>query len=147
MRRHFDMLAASRGAASLGLVALFAIAGVLVLTDPDDSQLAIGSALLILAAVYFFAMTAIGWACRPGGLLDGRFDFRAGSHGAAGFCIVSIFVCSGVLVLKDLWESSTAVGLSLLTVAALCAIGMVLSGLVDTASADDDESQLPGATG
>ena len=142
MRRRFDVLAASHGAASLGLVALFAIAGSLVLTEPTELPLAIGSGLLIVAAIYFVAMTTIGRTAPSGGLLDGRFNFRAGSHGAAGFCIVSMFACSGVMTLRDLWASSTALGLAMLTVGAGCAAGMVLFGLFGTTSADQDESKL-----
>ena len=139
MRERFDALAASHGAASLGLVALFAIAGSLVLAEPTEPTIAVGWALLVIAAIYLVAMTAIGKLARTGGFLDRRFNCRAGSHVAAGFCIAGIFACSGVLTLSDLWGNSTAVGLSLLTVSVGCAVGMASWGLICGSSADDKE--------
>jgi hypothetical protein len=93
--------------------------------------------LLVIAAVYFVAMVTIGKLARTGGLLDGRLNFRAGSHGAAGFCIVAIFAGSGILTLQEQWSSSFAWGLSLLTVSASCALGMVVFGRIGCGSAND----------
>lgn len=141
MRVRFDALSASQGAASLGLIASFAFAGFIVLTQPSDLSLAIGTALLLLAAVFLGAMLAIGSLARKGGYLDHHFNFQAGGHGASGFCIVGMFACSGVLTLKDLWDTSTALGVALLIISGGSAIGMALFGTVSCQSVDDSEAE------
>lgn len=108
-----------------------------------DPTLAIGAALLAIAAVYALAMTAIGKLARTGGLLHGRFDFRAGSHGAAGFCIVGVFACSGLLTLSDSWRNPNALGVALLAVSVGCAIGMVSWGVICRTSEDDTNVDAP----
>ena len=140
----FDVLSASQGAASLGLVSSFAIAGSIVLAQPTEPSTAIGTALLVIAAIYFVAMMAIGKLARSGGVLDSRFNFHAGSHGASGFCIVGMFACSGVLTLKDLWGDSTALGVALLIVGGGCAVGMALFGRISCSSGNDNESEFIG---
>jgi len=141
MRMRFDALSASHGAASLGLIASFAIAGSIVLTQPSDLPLAIGTALLLLAAIYLGAMLMIGTLARRGGYLDHHFNFQAGGHGASGFCIVCMFACSGVLTLKDLWDSSTALGAALLIISAGSTIGMALFGSISCRSVDDNDAE------
>ena len=139
MRMRFDALSASQGATSLGLITSFAFAGSIVLAEPRDLPLAIGTALLILAAIYLVAMLAMGRVARRGGCLDHRFNFQAGSRGASGFCIVGIFACSGILTLKDLWQNTTALGVSLLIISGGCTIGMIWFGLMDCSSGDDQQ--------
>ena len=141
MRRRFNALAASHGAASVGSTASFAIAGTTVLAEPTDPSIAIGSALLVIATIYFVAMMAIGKLAETGGFLDRHFNFRAGFHGTACFCFAVMLACLGVLTLSDLWSSLTALGLALLTVSFGCAVGTVSWGLIGNSSADD-ESKL-----
>jgi hypothetical protein len=135
VRDRFDALAASHGAASVGLIALFTISGAVVLVEPDESGILIGCALLFVAVLYLVAMTVIGRLARSGGLLEHRFDFRAGSHGAAGFCIAGIFACSGIFTLAHLWGDRAALGISLLTISGGCAVGMASWGLACRAPA------------
>ena len=134
MQQRFDVLAASHGAASIGLISLFAISGSLVLTEPAELRDAIGYGLLVVAVIYLVAMMIIGSLACAGGMLQRRFDFRAASHGAAGFCIVGLFACSGILTVENVWRSPTAMGVSLIAVSVGCAVGMVLFGLIGCSS-------------
>jgi hypothetical protein len=139
VRKHFDALSASQGAASLGLILLFAVAGSIALANPADLATVLGTALLASSAFYFAAMISVGRLARTGGLLDSRFDFRAGSHGAAGFCIVALLACAGVFTLNTLWENRTAWGLALLLVSAGCASGMAVFGRICCSSGSAPE--------
>ncbi|MFO7905811.1 MAG: hypothetical protein ACQESR_14630 [Planctomycetota bacterium] len=134
MQQRFDVLAASHGAASVGLIALFAVFGSLVLAEPTELKDAIGYGLLVVAVIYLVAMMIIGRLACAGGMLQLRFDFRAASHGAAGFCIVGLFACSGILTLQNVWRSPAAMGISLIMVSIGCAVGMVLFGLIGCSS-------------
>jgi hypothetical protein len=140
VRKHFDALSASQGAASLGLILLFAVAGSIVLAKPADVATVLGTVLLASSAFYFVAMMSLGRLARTGGLLDSRFDFHAGSHGAAGFCIVAVLACAGVLTLNTLWEDRMAWGVALLIVSGGSASGMVLFGRICCSSDSEHES-------
>lgn len=131
MQIRFNASSASQGAASLGLIALFAFAGSIVLAQPRDLPLAIGIALLVFAAIYLFAMLAMGTFASEGGCLVQRFSVQAGSHGASGFCIVGVFASAGFLTLKGHWGNPVALGVSLLLISVGCAIGMIGFGLLD----------------
>jgi hypothetical protein len=61
MRRRFDVRAASHGAAGIGLIVIFAEAGLVVLFQPDDSTSTIGICLLVVSISYAVAMLFFGF--------------------------------------------------------------------------------------
>lgn len=65
MRRRFDVLAASHGAAGVGLITLFGCAGVLTLLGLE-SRRAIGISLILVATAYAVAMLFFGFFTRTG---------------------------------------------------------------------------------
>lgn len=140
MREHFDALSASQGAASLGLILLFAVAGSIVFVGPTDVATVLGTVLLASSAFYFVAMLSLGRLARTGGFLDSRFNFQAGSHGTAGFCIVAVLACAGIFTLNTLWENRTAWGVALLIVSGVSASGMAFFGRICCSSGSDHES-------
>ena len=63
MQRRFDVLAASHGAAGIGLIALFSCAGVVTLFELE-SRTAIGMCFAIIAMAYAAAMLFVGFLTR-----------------------------------------------------------------------------------
>jgi len=63
MKRRFDVLAASHGAAGIGLIALFSCAGVVTLFRLE-SRTAIGMCLTFIAIAYAAAMMFFGFFTR-----------------------------------------------------------------------------------
>ena len=63
MQRRFDVLAASHGAAGIGLIAIFSCAGVVTLFELE-SRTAIGMCLAFVAIAYAAAMLFFGFFTR-----------------------------------------------------------------------------------
>ncbi len=63
MRRRFDILAASHGAAGIGLITLFGSAGVVVMFELE-SRRSIGICLALVAIAYALAMLFFGFFTR-----------------------------------------------------------------------------------
>lgn len=141
----FDAIAASHGAASIGLIAFLGTSGGLLLAEKFNTTGNIGYALIAIAFVYWISLSVIGRLARPGGLFAGRFSFRAASHGTSAFCIATIFACGGVICVVDSLQGNlTAYGFCLLLVAASGLAGFLLFGFladsrnVDAAGGSDD---------
>jgi hypothetical protein len=63
MQRRFDVLAASHGAAGIGLIALFSCAGVVTLFELE-SRTVIGMYFALIAMAYAAAMVFFGFFTR-----------------------------------------------------------------------------------